>query len=85
MWNEVLYLAQRERRLDATEIKATLEEIVDEHAKAKVDMIVHCAFALPWGTVPPDFKSFYRLKDPGYVTLFHPGTCISARIVFALR
>ena len=34
MWNEVLYLAQRERRLEPTEFKATLEEIVDEHAKA---------------------------------------------------
>ena len=73
MWNEVLYLAQQERKLDAGEIKDTLEQIVDEHARAKVDMIVHCGFVLPWGTVPPGFKSFNRMKDPGYVTLFHPG------------
>ena len=52
MWNEVLYLVQQERKLDPAEIEATLEQIVDEHAKAKVDMIVHCVFVLPWGRCP---------------------------------
>jgi len=73
MWNEVLYLAQQGGKPDATEVMASLEQIVDEHAKAKVDTIVHCGFVLPWGTVPPDFKSFKRLSEPGYRALFHPG------------
>ena len=61
MWNPLLCYAQRERELNAEGVKAVLEQIVDEHAKARIDRIVHCAFVLPWGTVPPGFQSFDRL------------------------
>ena len=54
---------QREHKLDAEGVKTALERIVDEHAQAKVDRIVHCGFVLPWGTVPPGLKSFDRLPE----------------------
>jgi len=65
MWAVQLYYAQRERKLEPEGIKAALEQIVDEHAKAKVDRIVHCLFALPWGTGGPGFQSFNRV--PAFV------------------
>jgi len=63
MWNPLLCYAQREHKLDAEGVKTALERIVDEHAQAKVDRIVHCGFVLPWGTVPPGLKSFDRLPE----------------------
>ena len=45
-------------------VKALIEEIVDEHAKAKIDRIVECVFSMSKGTVPPEFKSFYREHIP---------------------
>lgn len=57
-----LTYAHRDRDPNADDVKAQLEAIVDEHAKARIDRIVHCVFAMPRGTVPRDFKSFY--EDP---------------------
>ena len=70
---------QREHKLDAEGVKTALERIVDEHAQAKVDRIVHCGFVLPWGTVPPGLKSFDRLPEKTvesnlYKGLFDPDT-----------
>lgn len=73
MWNETLYFAQQGGKLDAEGVKAALEQIVDEHAKAKIDRLVHSVFVLPYGTLTRNFKSFNRLPDYGYSTLFHPG------------
>ena len=76
MWNEVLaHTWQESGPLNAAQVKAELETIVDEHAKAKVDMIVHCIFTLPWGTVPPDYQSFNRIPDQhlGYTSLYGTG------------
>ena len=63
MWGLQLCRANRDKKLDAEAVKTFLEEIVDEHANAKVDRIVHCVFGLPWGTASPGFKSFYRQPD----------------------
>lgn len=54
----------------AEEVKAKIEDIIDEHAKAKIDCIVQTVFALPNGTVSANFKSFYRdeLRD-----VYHKG------------
>jgi len=60
MWTHPLTYLQRGKEPQAENVKALLEEIVDEHAKAKVDRLVHCVFALSHGTVSPGFKSFYR-------------------------
>jgi hypothetical protein len=48
------------------EIASLLEQIVDEHAKAKVDRLVQCLFSLPWGVSPPGFKSFPRAPQRGW-------------------
>ena len=79
MWNPLLCYAQRQRELDAEGVKTVLEQIVDEHAKAQIDRIVHCGFVLPWGTVPPGFQSFDRLAPDAvesslYRGLFDPET-----------
>ena len=77
MWNPLLCYAQQERKLDAEGVKAVLQQIVDEHAKAKVDRIVHCVFSLPWGTVSPGFRSFCRIPPAPsgwYMGIFHPDT-----------
>ena len=63
MWGLQLISANRDKKLDADAVKTFLEEVVDEHAKAKVDRIVHSIFGLPWGTAAPGFKSFYRQPD----------------------
>ncbi len=63
MWGLQLTSASRNGKLDADAVKAFLEQVVDEHAKAKVDRIVHSIFGLPWGTAAPGFKSFYRQPD----------------------
>ena len=63
MWGLQLTRANRDGNLDAHAVKAFLEKVVDEHARAKVDRIVHCIFGLPWGTAPPDMRSFYRQPD----------------------
>lgn len=52
--------AHRHQQPTAESVKAMIEQIVDEHARAKIDRIVHCVFALPRGTVPGGFQSFYR-------------------------
>ena len=63
MWGLQLTRANRDKNLDADAVKAFLEEVVDEHAKAKVDRIVHSIFGMPWGTAPPGFESFYRQPE----------------------
>ena len=63
MWTHLLRHAQQKRKLDGKEVKAVLEQMVAEHAKAKVDILVHCVFTLPLGTVPPGFRSFYRVPE----------------------
>ena len=57
---------QRDRKPDikATfgpdDIKALMERIVDEHAKAKVDCIVHCLYVMPNGAIPPGLKAVHH-------------------------
>jgi hypothetical protein len=63
MWGLQITCASRERKLEPDAVKAFLEEVVDEHARAKVDRIVHSVFGLPWGTAAPGFQSFYRQPD----------------------
>ena len=63
MWGLQLCAASRDRKLEPEAVKAFLEQVVDEHANARVDRIVHSVFGLPWGTAPPGFKSFYRQPD----------------------
>jgi len=58
MWTHQFAYFQRGKEPQAESVKAMLEGIVDEHAKAKIDRLVHCVFALSHGTVPPGFKSF---------------------------
>ena len=58
MWTLQLKYAQRARELNANEIKAFLEQIVDEHAKAKVDRVVHCVISIPFGGIYPWYKPF---------------------------
>lgn len=74
--------AHRHQKPTAASVKAMIEQIVDEHARAKIDRIVHCVFALPRGTVPGGFESFYRdqiaerlFEDTpvGFETLEHGG------------
>ncbi|MFN0169160.1 MAG: hypothetical protein ACKV22_22275 [Bryobacteraceae bacterium] len=66
MWALQLTYAHRRKTPDPVAVKAMLEDIVDEHAKAKVDRIVHCVFAMPRGTVGPGFRTFQRQPDTGY-------------------
>lgn len=81
MWCLQLAYALRGETPDPEIVKARLESVIDEHAKAGVDRIVHCVFALAEGTVPPDMKSFYRRKwtgifageDTGIVTMEQAG------------
>jgi hypothetical protein len=49
------------------EVKAMLEQIVDEHAQAKVDRLVQCLFSLPWGASPPGFETFNRAPQRGFL------------------
>ena len=75
MWTGLLGHAQQERALEADEVRAMLEQMVDEHAKAKIDVLVHCVFALPWGAVPASFQTFNRVPDDWlYSATFHQGT-----------
>jgi hypothetical protein len=60
MWALQLTYAHRGKTPDPVKVKAMLEAVVDEHAKAKIDRIVHCVFALPRGTVSPGFRSFHQ-------------------------
>ncbi len=55
-----LTYAHRHQEPVAASVKSMMEQIVDEHAKARVDRIVQCVFALPRGTVPGGFQSFER-------------------------
>lgn len=59
-----LTYAHRGRTPEADGVRARLEQIVREHAKAKVDRIVHCVFALSLGTVSGGFQSFTRDEMP---------------------
>jgi hypothetical protein len=60
------------REPDANETKAMLEHIVDEHANAQVDAIVHTIFSLPWGASTEGFSTFYRAPSRGWLD-FVPG------------
>jgi hypothetical protein len=62
MWGLQLTYAHRGKTAapDPAAVKAMLESVVDEHAKAKIDRVVHCVFALPRGTVMPGFRSFHQ-------------------------
>ena len=61
---------QRDRKPDikATfgpdDIKALMERIVDEHAKARIDCIVHCLYVMPNGTLPSGLKAVHHY--PGW-------------------
>ena len=69
----------RDRKLDPAAVKVFLEQVVDEHAKAKVDRIVSCVFGLPWGTAPPGFRSLLSEADyHGGGELFCGGQCIAS-------
>jgi hypothetical protein len=63
MWGLQLCRANRDKPLDAEAVKLLLEQVIDEHAEAKVDRIVSCVFGMPWGTAPPGFKSFYQQPE----------------------
>ena len=65
-----LTYAHMDKDPEAKEVKAMLEEIIDEHAKAKIDCITQTVFALPRGVLPPNFKSFYRDEQR---EIFHYG------------
>jgi len=52
---------------NTAEVKAMLEHVVDEHAKAKVDRLVQCIFSLPWGASTANFKTFNRAPDRGFL------------------
>ncbi len=58
MWSSHVKNQRHDRGLDAKETKAVLEEIVDEHARAKVDRIVHCVISIPWGGIYPWYEPF---------------------------
>ena len=47
-----LWFPARQDRGSAKATQKILEDIVDEHAKAKVDTLVHCIFEMGWGCVP---------------------------------
>jgi hypothetical protein len=68
MWCLQLSYAHRTPPSTAEQVKARLEAVVDEHARAGVDRIVHCVFALPEGTVPPGMTSFPRRTWTGNFT-----------------
>lgn len=72
MWALQLTYANRGRTPDPVAVKAMLEAVVDEHANAKIDRVVHCAYALPRGTVSPGFRSYHR--EPTNRFLFYLGT-----------
>ncbi|MBM3739583.1 MAG: hypothetical protein FJW39_27770 [Acidobacteria bacterium] len=60
MWALQLTYAHRGRTPQPSSVKTMLEAIADEHAKANIDCVVQCVFALPRGTVGPGFRSFHR-------------------------
>lgn len=60
LWGLQLGRAHRTKPIEAKSVKAMLESVVDEHAKAQVDRLVHCVFAMCLGTVPPNMQSFAR-------------------------
>ena len=68
MWVVLLRYALRSGPLDGGAIKGLIEHCVDEHAKAKVDRLVHCLFSLPWGPSLPGFSMdrspWYELLEP---------------------
>lgn len=55
-----LTYVHRHQEPEAEAVKTMIEQIIDEHARAKIDRIVQCVFALPKGTVPAGFQSFER-------------------------
>ena len=72
MWAYQLRWAQslQEKKLEPEAVKAMIEQIVDEHAKAKVDLLVDCVFWLPWGTSNAGFKTFNRAPHRGFRTAY---------------
>ena len=58
MWSSHVKNQRLDRGLDAKETKAVLEQIVDEHARAKIDRIVHCVISIPWGGIYPWYEPF---------------------------
>lgn len=53
-----LTYAHAHRTPEAGRVRRKLQDVVDEHAKAGIDRIVQCVFAMPNGAVLPGFKSF---------------------------
>ena len=43
------------------DVKDLMEQIVDEHARAKVDCIVHCLYVMPNGAMPPGLKAVHTI------------------------
>ncbi|MBM3803089.1 MAG: hypothetical protein FJW26_12380, partial [Acidimicrobiia bacterium] len=60
MWALQLTYAHRGKTPEPGAVKTMLDQIVDDHAEAKIDRIVHCFFALPSGSVPHGLRSFSR-------------------------
>ena len=48
----------------ADDIRALIEHVVDEHAKAKVDCLVHCLYIMPNGALPPGLNTVHH--HPGW-------------------
>ena len=61
--------AKLDREPTPQETQELLEYIVDQHAAAKVDRLVHCIFSLPWGTVTDGFETFERAPNLGWIGL----------------
>ena len=75
MYNFLPVQAASEREdVDAQAIKTMLEEIVDEHAKAKVDLLVHGVFSGFMSMMP-----YPRLADPEGGGVHVPATVAGVR------
>ena len=60
--------AESEQTLTPEQVKTLVEEIVNEHAKARVDRLAICVCSFPWGTSTAGFKSINRAVDRGWFT-----------------
>ena len=56
--------------LSAVEVRTLIEQIVDDHARAGVDRLVHCVFSLPWGPIGPGFEGFQQAPHDGWQTVY---------------
>ena len=59
--------AHLEREPTPVEVKELLEHIVDQHAEAGVDRLVHCIFSLPWGVSTDGYETFIRAPKRGWI------------------